>query len=576
MNRSLSRSFIGVCLLIMVSCEQEPQPIKVIGITVNPTSLSLVEGETTDIIATVSPKDADNQTVIWSSSDGSVASVNGGKVSALKAGTATITAKTDDGGYTASSTVKVMARTIEVTSISLSKTELTLTEGDSETITAIVAPEDATNKTVIWTSSDTEVATVDDGLILAIKEGGVIITATAGDKSATCVVAVKHDTMKDAIVFADNNVKAVLVSVFDSDGDGELSYREAASVNSIDSLFLDAVSITSFDELQYFTGLSSIGHRTFSGCNNLTSVVLPNQITEIGPSAFFRTAFRSIVIPESVTTIGTSAFMYNEALESMFIPKNVSVIGNELFYGDINLKTIVVDPENNSFDSRNGCNAIISKKDYFDPFYQSVGADVLKNTLISGCSETTIPEGVEYIRENALGGFPDLYELTIPDSVKEIEATAFLNDYGLKSVQFGKGLRKIGVAAFMACKSLNKVVLPESLTILEGLVFQGCDKLESVTISEGLETIRFGSFQSCVYLREVVLPESIKKIEIYAFSGCSKLSSVIVNAINPPSIPSNTFNSSVPNIYVPVQSVETYKTAENWSDYADRIQAIPE
>lgn len=176
---------------LVVSCVKEPQPIHVTGITLNSSTLELVEGETADLVATVSPKDADNQTIIWSSSSGSVASVNNGRVTAIKAGTASIIAKSDDGGYTASCSVTVSPRTIEVTSVTLSKTELSLIEGDSETITATVSPDNATDKTVTWTSSNTAVATVENGKITAIKEGSATITAKAGDKSATCVVKVE-------------------------------------------------------------------------------------------------------------------------------------------------------------------------------------------------------------------------------------------------------------------------------------------------------------------------------------------------------------------------------------------------
>ena len=181
----------AVCLLLAVSCEKEPQPVNVTGVTVSPTSLSLVEGESGDLTATVSPSNADNASVTWDSSDKSVATVSNGKVTAVKAGSANITVKTVDGGFTASCAVTVAAKVIDVSSVSLSKTELTLTEGDSETITATVKPDDATDKTVTWSSSDTAVATVDGGKIAAVKEGTATITAKAGEKTATCTVTVK-------------------------------------------------------------------------------------------------------------------------------------------------------------------------------------------------------------------------------------------------------------------------------------------------------------------------------------------------------------------------------------------------
>ena len=191
MKNKILWPLLGVCLLLVASCQKEPQPVKVTGITVNPTSLSLTEGDSADLTATVSPSNADNQSVTWDSNDKSVATVSNGKVTALKAGSTSITVKSVDGGFTASCAVTVVAKTIDVSSVTLSKSELTLTEGESETITATVKPDDATDKTVSWSSSDPAVATVDGGKITAVKEGTATITAKAGDKTATCKVTVE-------------------------------------------------------------------------------------------------------------------------------------------------------------------------------------------------------------------------------------------------------------------------------------------------------------------------------------------------------------------------------------------------
>ena len=116
---------------------------------------------------------------------------NNGKVTAVKAGTATITAKAGDKSATCAVTVK--AKVISVTSVELSKTELKLKEGESETLTATVKPDDASNKTVTWSTSDATVATVDsNGKVTAVKYGTATITAKAGEKSATCAVSVDY------------------------------------------------------------------------------------------------------------------------------------------------------------------------------------------------------------------------------------------------------------------------------------------------------------------------------------------------------------------------------------------------
>ena len=103
---------------------------------------------------------------------------------------------------------------------------------------------------------------------------------------ANDVELVAHFIEDDIIEFADDNLKAICVSHWDTDGDGELSYSEAASVKSLGNYFRNNSSLTSFDELQHFIGLSLIGDNAFSGCSGLTSIVLPKSITWIGGSAF--------------------------------------------------------------------------------------------------------------------------------------------------------------------------------------------------------------------------------------------------------------------------------------------------
>ncbi|MCI6918267.1 Ig-like domain-containing protein, partial [bacterium] len=140
----------------------------------------------------VYPDNSTNKNVSWKSSNTSVATVNNGVVTALKAGTATITVTTEYCGKTATCQVTVNERIYNVESVSLDKTNITLTEGDSETLTATVYPDNATNKNVSWKSSNTSVATVNNGVVTAIKAGTATITVTTEDgrKTASCQVIV--------------------------------------------------------------------------------------------------------------------------------------------------------------------------------------------------------------------------------------------------------------------------------------------------------------------------------------------------------------------------------------------------
>ena len=168
--------------------------IPVTGVSLDRTSLSLTEGETYSLVATVTPSNATNKSVTWSSNNTPVATVSSsGVVTAKAAGSATITVKTADGTKTATCAVTVKAKTISVTGVSLNKTSLAMTVGDTQTLTATVTPSNATDKSVTWSSSNTSVATVSSsGVVTAKAAGSATITVTTNDggKKATCSVTV--------------------------------------------------------------------------------------------------------------------------------------------------------------------------------------------------------------------------------------------------------------------------------------------------------------------------------------------------------------------------------------------------
>jgi uncharacterized protein YjdB len=187
--------------------------IPVSSVELDKTTLELKPSETATLVATVKPDDATDKTVTWTSSDPEIATVDEvGKVTAIKLGVATITAKA--GEKTAECKVTVC---IPVTSVELNKTTLSLWVGDVETLIARVKPDNATDKTVTWTSSDPGIATVDEiGKVTAVKVGTATITAKAGDKNATCQVQASN--------YSYNGNSVDLGSIISTRADGT-SYR---------------------------------------------------------------------------------------------------------------------------------------------------------------------------------------------------------------------------------------------------------------------------------------------------------------------------------------------------------------
>jgi uncharacterized protein YjdB len=206
MKKFLKFIVIAALMNAAISCgEDDPQPtpaIKVTGVELNKATLSLVVGTKEKLTATVKPDDAANKNVTWSSSNTAAATVDAqtGEVTAVTAGEATITVTTEDGGKTASCEVTVTNAAVSVESVTLDTLALTLIVNETYTLTATVKPDDATNKDVTWSSSNTAVATVDEhtGEITAVAVGNATITVTTedGGKTAACEVRVEEPPVR--------------------------------------------------------------------------------------------------------------------------------------------------------------------------------------------------------------------------------------------------------------------------------------------------------------------------------------------------------------------------------------------
>ncbi len=208
-----------------------------------------------------------------------------------------------------------------------------------------------------------------------------------------------------------------------------------------------------------------IGEEAFKGCYNLTSVTIPNGVMSIEYEAFYDCYnLTSVTIPKSVEYIGEGAFSYCSGLTSVTIPKSVEYISEGAFSYCSGLASIVLEEGNEYYDSRNNCNAII---------------DTESNTLITGCKNTSIPNGVTSIGFFAFLGCTDLTAITIPNGVTSIEVGAFGNCYSLTSITIPNSVTSIRGEAFGNCYSLTSITIPSSVTSI-GNSFYGCNSLQSV------------------------------------------------------------------------------------------------
>ena len=261
----------------------------------------------------------------------------------------------------------------------------------------------------------------------------------------------------DIIEFADANVKAICVANWDTDRDGELSKAEAAAVTTLidsgtnKSVFYGNSTITSFDEFQYFTGLTNIEDRAFNNCYQLNSVVLPSTIQTIGKYAFY-TCYKleHINFPSSVTKLGNYCFG-SVGLKTVYVPKTITSIGESVFSGSY-LVGIVVDPKNTVYDSRSNCNGIIQKSN---------------NYLIAACDSTIIPETTAGIGGWTFSG-SGKKEINIPAKVSYIGGWAFNNCHQLKKVVMNSKTPSMTFDNYIFTSNSSATIEPPVLVVPAG------------------------------------------------------------------------------------------------------------
>lgn len=239
-------------------------------------------------------------------------------------------------------------------------------------------------------------------------------------------------------------------------------------------------------------------------------VFLPNSVTKIEYNAFDCCANLSdIVIPDSVEEIGNCAFKGCVNLTKIYIPQSVTLIGQGAFLDCEWLVSIQVSPDNQVYNSHGNCNAIIETE---------------SNKLILGCKNTIIPHTVEEIGSGAFRGSVGLKRLTIPSSVTYIGDKAFENCKGLENIDLRHSkITKIVDDTFRNCTSLKRIHIPNTVTKILGDTFSGCTSLTDVYLPNSLTEIASRVFEGCTSLNGIYIPDSVKEIGERAFKDCTSL-----------------------------------------------------
>lgn len=321
--------------------------------------------------------------------------------------------------------------------------------------------------------------------------------------------------------------------------------------------------------------LTTIGQYAFDGCLRLYELTIPESVTEIGAQAFYKCEYLSdITLPSKLQSLEEGLFMFCRSLASVEIPATVKSVGPYVFEACTALTQISI-PE---------------------------GCTFLGDHAFEGCTALTaisLPQSLKSIDQFAFIGCTGLKEITFPKEMDLLGYGAFKDCIQIETINMPQSLGELGGYAFCHCDKLTSIVLPDGLTEIPERLFWECNKLTDITIPtsvktigeyafsnagitemslhEGVTTIGGYAFQKCAKLKEISLPSTVTSMGDYVFWNCNSLMKMTSLATVPPTAVKsfNSFNNVTKcKLYVPEESLDTYREAEGWSKFTN-ISGIP-
>ena len=391
---------------------------------------------------------------------------------------------------------------IPVTGISFKNSEITLNSTeDICLINADVYPQNATNKKVVYTSSDPSILSVpsDGGFASQKGKGTVIVTATTEDGGFTATQTV--------------NVGYNLPStVIDKGKCGDKVYWTLYSYGKL--------YISGEGDIEDYNVPYNYNSPWYSYRLNINTVNISNGITRIGDYAFNGLGITSITIPDSVTSIGVDAFYY---LKTYSLERSIYINSFK--------KWCEIDFENYYSNPMSGGSELYLNNFLIKEIKIPNNITNINDYTFCGCrslTSVTIPDSVTSIGEGAFRDCTNLTSIAIPDSVTRIGEFTFSGCESLKSITIPDSVTSIGREAFSGCESLTCITIPDSITSIENYTFGYCTSLTSITIPDSVTSIGEGAFNKCTSLTSITIPDSITSIENYTFGYCTSLTSITI------------------------------------------------
>ena len=458
---------------------------------------------------------------------------------------------------------------IAVTSVTLNETSVSLDAGEKITLTANVLPENATNKSVLWNSSNPEVATVADGEIIAVSPGNAVITVTTVDQNQTAVCNVSVVNKSEGLVYYENSDGTISVMGYTGSNqvivvpefynnkpitsiylvdDSTTSCIKTISlskyisqiwleIRNIDNIIIDPENpyfvfedgilynkektsieyITHIDEREEFTVSDSITRiPSFEGAKALKKIKIGDGISVIEQLQFANCSqLIDVQLGKNVETISYNAFNGCTNLTTINFPNSLKTINVGAFKDCKSLQTIVIPISVNTIDSQSfeGCDSLTIYTEYA---YKPIGWDRAWNysncEVIWGENNITTDSSFDYVI---------IDDSAIISRYKGSESDVVIPDYidGYPIVSIG--------TVFAENTSIQSVVLNDFIKELEKNAFCRCSMLQSIELNDNL--LRIGDYCfSRTALKSIVIPNSVVEIGISAFEYCSNMSNIVI------------------------------------------------
>ena len=463
------------------------------------------------------------------------------------------------------------AEEVAVESVELNKLTALLDPGEQLQLKAYVKPTNATNKNVIWSSTDENVATVSaEGVVTAVSPGNAVINVTTvdGNKTKSCkiqVVLLEGDCGENltwTVTGTKENSTLTISGSGEMDDYRALSYDGSTApwhiyydriksvvveegVTKIGSYAFNYINLTSIELPE---SLQTIGGYAFDSCRGLTSIELPEGLQTIGEYAFNGCkGLTSIELPESLHTIGGYAFRGCNGLENVSFSNNLQEIGDYAFYRCPGLKNLEMGAQSIGEYAFSKCSGLTnvkllegSKSIGRSAFKECanltsielpIGLQTIGDEAFSKCNELTsikLQEGLQSIGNYAFSGCGKLADIELSEGLESIGNYAFSSCIGVTNIEFPQGLKNIGHHAFSGCSELTDIKLQEGLETIGSDAFENCSNLTSIELPTNFQRINEAAFRNCSGLESIVLPNNLQYIESYAFSGCGNLSNIAI------------------------------------------------